>query len=53
MNSDYTKILTRSALELIRTGKDTIVSKYKSKLLLDQAQGNVAATLRAWKEEQK
>jgi hypothetical protein len=41
------------ALELIRTGKDTIVSKYKSKLLLDQAQGNVAATLRAWKEEQK
>jgi hypothetical protein len=41
------------ALELLSSGKDTIVSKYKTKLVLEEAQGIIYATLRAWKQEQK
>jgi hypothetical protein len=40
------------AIELMRTRKDTLVLKYKTKLVLDQAQGTIAATLNAWKQEQ-
>ena len=41
------------ALELMRSGKDTIALKYQPKVVLEEAQGTVSASLRAWKREQK